>query len=222
MSTRVDQDPTDGPRDAPASSSPWYRRRSVLLGGGVALIVAIAVVTDLPTTATHASDVAAANAFVRQVNDDLRPCGFAVQEAYGFRMDQLRGTLTAMERAQLPSLLNDDEVACSYADASISDLTSIESPGTAASGPLGDALATSLQWVTFDALSAINSIQKLSTAPGNTKALRALAHDTMLLASDRASVIATMQLANASLRSTVVAVGLPSLPSPTAVVPSVT
>lgn len=221
MSTGGDPGGTAAP-GAPASPPPWYQRRAVLLGGGIALILAIAVVTDLPTSATHASDVAAANAFVRLVNADLRPCGFAVQEAYAFRVDQLRGTLSATDRAALPSLLNDDEVACSYADASISDLTSIESPGTAAAGSLGDALSTSLQWVTFDALSAINSIQKLSTAPGNTKALRALAHDTMLLATDRASVNATMQLADASLRATVIAVDLPPLPSPRSVVPSLT
>jgi hypothetical protein len=156
-----------------------------LLAGAIVAIVAVAVVTDLPTPASRSSQVGSADAFIKEVNTDLAPCDYALAEAYGFRAGQLDGTLTPSDIAQLPMLFRDDEMACSYAGPTISDLTSIESPGTVANTPLGAMLATCTQWATYDALSAIDLIQELSEHPGSAHDATALATATQRLATDR-------------------------------------
>jgi hypothetical protein len=189
----------------------WYRRRSVLLGASVAVVVAVAVVTDLPTPQSHASNVASANAFMREVNADLRPCDYAVEEAYTFRQEQLDGTLGALNRAHLGSQLDDDEIACSYVDPSVTDLTSLDSPGTTVAQPLGQMLATATLWVASDAQEAIGTIQSLSTDPTSGTQLATLAKETARLAKDRASARASMASADEMIASQLDEVNLPAV-----------
>ena len=203
-------------RGAATPREPWYQRRAVLLAGGVAVVLAIAIVTDLPTPTSHAADVGSAAAFVKEVNTDLRACGFALEEAYSFRVDQLRGSLSASERAQLPTLLSDDAVACSYIDPSITDLTSLESPETTAAQPIGQMVATATLWVTADALGAIEAIEVLRTHPTDAAAMTTLARDTIRLARDRSSARASIAQANAQLGTHRLGVDLPVVTLPTA------
>ncbi len=204
---------TDG--DGPAPREPWYRRRAVLLGAGIAVVLAIAVVTDLPTSQSHATNVAAANSFVKEVNEDLRPCDYAIQEAYTFRHEQLDGTLSALNRANLASQLNDDVVACSYVDPSVTDLTSLDSPGTTVAQPLGQMLATATLWVASDAQEAIGTIQSLFADPTSAKDLATLADETRRLAKDRASARASMATADAMISAELSEVNLPTVTDPT-------
>lgn len=201
---------------AVASREPWYRRRSVLLVGGIALVVAIAVLTDLPTPTSHAADLASAAAFVKEVNTDLRPCGFALEEAFSFREDQLRGSLSATDRATVPSLLSDDAVACSYIDPSITDLTSLESPETTAAQPIGQMVATATVWVTADALGAIEAVEELWSHPGDATAAAALRHYTTLLARDRLAARAAVGQADTQLDTHRLTVDLPTVTVPSA------
>lgn len=195
-------------------TTPWYQRRGVLIGGAVAVVIAIAVVSDLPTTASRRAQIATANAFIAEVNSDLAPCDYALNQAYGIRTDQLRGTVTAANESQIPELLRDDEMACSYAGPQVDDLTNIESPGTAANGPLGQMLSTATQWATNDALTSIDDIQALIEHPGNTRNARELAYDTLQLWLDRASARASIRAAGRTLHATLtqVAMGDESLP----------
>jgi hypothetical protein len=195
-----------------SARAPWYQRRGVLVAVGAAVVVAVAVVTDLPTPASHASDVAGATAFVKEVNQDLAPCDFAVTESFQLRQDQLAGHLTPSEHQQLPSLFNDDEVACSYAGPAIQDLVSLESPGTAANTQLGQMLASATQWATYDALQAIDQIQLLAERPANARALRRLDHDVVLLAHDRAAARRAMASADVAIHAALVEVALPVEP----------
>lgn len=192
----------------------WYRRRGVQLGAGVAVVLVIAVLTDLPSSQSHATNVAAANAFVYEVNQDLRPCDYAVQEAYVFRQEQLDGTLSAENRANLGSQLNDDAVACSYVDPSVTDLTSLDSPGTTVAQPLGQMLATATLWVASDAQEAIGTIQSLSTAPSNAKDLETLTRETWRLDRARASARASMATADQMIAADLSEVNLPTLTDP--------
>jgi hypothetical protein len=209
---------TVAPGGAP-SPEPWYRRRSVLLAAGVGVVLVIAVLTDLPTSQSHASNVTAANAFVREVNQDLRPCDYAVQEAYAYRSQQLDGTLSSTDRAHLASQLNDDAVACSYVDPSVTDLTSLDSPSTTVAQPLGEMLATATVWVASDAQLAIGTIQSLSTDPTSAKDLAALANETRRLTADRASARASVATADAMIASALHQVNLPALIDPTVPAP---
>jgi hypothetical protein len=207
----------DGP---PGGGAPppaaWYRHRGVLLGAVIAVVLVIAVLTDLPTPQSHATNVAAANAFVYEVNQDLRPCDYAVQEAYVFHQEQLDGTLSTENRANLASQLNDDAVACSYVDPSVTDLTSLDSPGTTVAQPLGQMLATATIWVASDAQEAIGTIQSLFTDPTNAKDLATLARETRRLTRDRASARASMASADAMISAQLSEVNLPALTDPTA------
>ena len=201
--------------DVPAPEA-WYRHRSVLLVAGIAVVLVIAVLTDLPTSQSRASNVAAANAFVREVNQDLGPCDYAVREAYTFRQEQLDGTLSAENRAHLASQLNDDTVACSYVDPSVTDLTSLDSPGTTVAQPLGQMLATATVWVASDAQEAIGTIQSLSTDPTSAKDLADLTRETRRLTKDRASARASMGTADRMIAADLSEVNLPALTDPTA------
>ncbi len=215
MSTDTLSDLDGAPDGGPPPPPAWYRRRSLLLGVGIAVVLAIAVLTDLPTSQSHASDVAAANAFVYEVNQDLQPCDYAVQEAYTFRQEQLNGTLSAENRAHLGSQLNDDAVACSYVDPSVTDLTSLDSPSTTASQPLGQMLAQSTLWVASDAQQAIGAIQTLSTDPTSASGLKILATETRHLATDRAIARASVVNADRVLRANLNQVNLPVAIEPT-------
>jgi hypothetical protein len=205
---------TGAPEGGAATHEAWYRRRSVLLGASIVVIVAIAVVTDLPTPQSHASNVAAANAFMREVNADLRPCDYAVLEAYTFRQEQLDGTLSALNRAHLASQLDDDEIACSYVDPAVTDLTSLDSPGTTVAQPLGQMLATATLWVASDAQEAIGTIQSLSTDPTSGTQLATLAKETARLAKDRAGARASMATADELVATQLDEVNLPTVSVP--------
>jgi hypothetical protein len=206
---------TGGPGGDAATPVPWYRRRGVLLGASIAVVIAIAVITDLPTPQSHTSNVAAANAFMREVNSDLRPCDYAVLEAYTFRQEQLDRTLSDVNRTHLGSQLNDDEIACSYVDPSVTDLTSLDSPGTTVAQPLGQMLATVTLWVASDAQEAIGTIQSLSTDPTSGKDLATLSRQTARLAKDRASARASMAKADEMIASDLDEVNLPMVSAAT-------
>ena len=206
---------TAAPPEHEGARPPWFRRRGVLLGGAVALVVAIAVVTDLPTAQSRASNIAGANAFLKEVNSDLAPCGYAVTEAYALRADQAGGGLLPSEAAQLPRMLQDDRYACTIANPSIYDLTTgIESPGTSVADQLGQAIAAATTWAAHDAVGAIADIQALTRHPGSAAGVRALARDTRALESDRLRARAFVDQADLQLGATLRQVAIPPVPSP--------
>jgi len=61
---------------------PWYRRRAVLIGGAIAIIAAITVVSDLPQNSSTAQKIADQKAVLRAINTDVHPCTFSVNETF--------------------------------------------------------------------------------------------------------------------------------------------
>ena len=59
----------------------WYKRRAFLVAVGVVVVVGAAVISDLPTPTSPASDARAENAVITQINTDVAPCLFSVREA---------------------------------------------------------------------------------------------------------------------------------------------
>ena len=113
----------------------------------------------------------------------------------------------------MPGLLRDDQTACSFTSDSIYDLTSnIEVPQSSAGKPLGDMVGTVTLWATSDTLSAIESIQTLTSDPGNTSALKQLRKEEPILASDRARAEAQLQAADKILATNLPSLNLPVLP----------
>ena len=116
----------------------WYRRRAVLVTFGVLVVLAVTIISDLPVHGSRAADVSAGRSVMSEVNTDIGPCAFAVQEALTIRGDEAAHLLTASNRSVAPGLLRDDQVACSFTNENIYDLSTIEVPGSAAGKRLGN------------------------------------------------------------------------------------
>jgi len=189
------------------SAAPWYRRRAFLVVVGIVVVMAAAVVSDLPTQASRATDIQAETTVIGEINTDVAPCVFAVGEALTLYSDETSGTLTAAHRAQIPGLLRDDQDACSLTDQSIYDLSDIESPGGTAGDRVGDALNTATVWTTSDALGAIETIQALTNGPDAKARAQLLVYERLMTA-DREKAAAEIHAADKLLRTTLPLVNL--------------
>jgi hypothetical protein len=197
-----------------ASRPPWWRRGPVLAGACVAAILAITVVTDLPQHASHSEQIAADVSTVDSVNSLLRSCAFAVNEAFTILGDQQTHQLTPAERAKAPSLLSDDQTACSLNNADVENLSTLELPGSVAGTYLEEIVSALTNWVTSDAQSAIEAIERLVQHPGDPAAHRQLQRAATLMQSDRRLAIADLAGATHALRARLPALVVPSV-SPT-------
>lgn len=193
--------------EAGPSVTPWYRRRAFLVCAGVVVVVAAAVISDLPTPTSRASDIQAESAVISEINSDVAPCVFSVHEALTLYADEA-GTLSAAHRSQIPGLLRDDQNACSYTNANIFDLSDIDLLGTPAGKQVGQAVNTATVWATSDALGAIEAVQSLTSDPTDRKARSTLRGDERLLAADRDKATAEIDTAGRLLDTRLPALGL--------------
>lgn len=200
------------PPTSAAAARPSRLRRGGLLGAIVVAIIAVAVVTDLPTSQDRAQQAQAADAFMKDVNGDLASCTYAVDEAFSVRT-QLEAGAGASDRAEAPSILADDNAACSLANPYTNDLdTGIGSPGTTVQSQLGSVLAWATAWTVVDAPKAITAIEQLVEDPTSKAAATALARATTSLDHDRALARSYVASARSALGEPIVDVALPSLP----------
>jgi len=132
----------------------WQRHRRLAIVAAVLVIALITVLTDLPTSTSRASDIAAERSVMSEVNSDLQPCAYAVRQAVGIWALQAHHQLSAAERAPTPGLLSDDQSACSFTNQGVYDLSNVQVPGTPAGKKLGQLLAVALLWTTSDSLRA--------------------------------------------------------------------
>ncbi len=194
-----------------------FKRRGVIVSAAVVVVLAVTVVTDLPQHSSLSSQIAGAKTIVQEVNADVGPCAYAANESFTIYGDQKAHHLNQSDIARVPGLLRDDQVACSFTSDPIFQLSSdIEVPGSAAGKPLGQMVATVLLWATSDALSAIESIQTLSSDPGSRPASDQLKKEESLLSSDRALAERQLQAAEKVLGTKLPDLNLPALPDPTA------
>ncbi|MGP8156334.1 MAG: hypothetical protein ACLQMT_05700 [Candidatus Acidiferrales bacterium] len=194
--------------------TPWYRRRGLMVGAAVVVLLVVTVLTDLPVTTSRAQDIASERSVMSELNADVGPCALAVHQALGIWALQASNTLTAIARSDTPGLLSDDQSACSFADESIFDLSNIEVPGSPAGKDLGDLVATTTLWTTSDALGAIEDVQTLMTDPADARALDRLSTQEHRLASDRETAHAEEGAADRTLDTRLPPADLPALPQP--------
>ncbi|MCU1491227.1 MAG: hypothetical protein JWM85_2632 [Acidimicrobiaceae bacterium] len=197
-----------------APKPPWYRRRGILLGGAVAVVLAITIITDLPQHTARTTEIANERTVLSEIDTDISPCTFAVQEAFQLYADESKPSLTAGNRARIPGLLRDDQSACSFTDNAIFDLSNIEVPGSAAGRDIGAIVTTATTWASSDALAAIESIQTLISSPNNAKAKADLATAERLAAEDRGKANSELAAANVVLKAHLPNPALPRLPAP--------
>jgi hypothetical protein len=204
--------------DAPTTEKKkpiWERHRALAIAAAVLVIALITVLSDLPTSTTRASDVSAERAVMTEVNSDLQPCAYAINQALGIWSLQVRHRLTPADRAPTPGLLSDDQSACSFTNEGIYDLTNnIDTPGTAAGKQLGNLVATSTLWVTSDALQAIEDVQRLMNDPQDSAVAQNLSKEENQLASDRRTALAEENAADRDLETRLQPVDLPSVRTP--------
>jgi hypothetical protein len=205
---------SSGREDAAADRPFWQRHRGLVIAAAVALIVVVTVLSDLPTSTTRASDIAAERSVMSEVNGDLSPCGYAVRQAVDIWILQETGRLEPTQRAGTPGILSDDQSACSLTNQGVYDLSDLQVPGTTAGKYVGEMVATTLLWTTSDALRVVEDVQKLMGAPGDAAARRDLAKEESVLASDRRTALAQEAQADAALQVRLPAVNLPIVPPP--------
>jgi hypothetical protein len=161
---------------------------------GVVAVVAAAVISDLPTPTSRASDIQAESTVISEINADTAPCIFSVHEALTLYADE-SGQLNPANRDQIPGLLRDDQDACSYTNANIYDLSNIDVLDTPAGKEVSQALNTATIWATSDALATVEAVQTLTSDPSDRRARSMLAADERLLASDRDKATAQIDAA---------------------------
>jgi len=191
----------------------WYKRTPFLASMAVLVIVGVSVLADLPGRTNNSSDAAQQVSIMHEVNQDLTSCAFAAQESFTIYRGLAAATLSPTERTLAPGMINDDRTACSLTNSDIYDLSGVEPTGTPAGKDVGDAIETSLVWVTSDALDAIIDIQTLLLHQGTDKTLADLSKAEQELAKDRASALGDVRAANSLLGSKIPLPDLPSLPT---------
>ncbi len=193
---------TYDPASMPASSLStfrvsFYRRPWFLILISVVVVIAVSIISDLPSHVSKAHDRVTQNDTIAAINGDIAPCVYSVKESFSFYNESLAGSLTASDRSQIPSLLVGDQTACSFASGAVYDLTNnIEVTDTKAGRHIDQMLATEVTWVTSDALAAIEAIQNLFVHPGDRKYIKDLTKQEALLTKDRLIAIDDVKAAS--------------------------
>ena len=181
----------------------WYKRAWVLTTGAVVAVVVASVLVDLPSKTTVATDIADQTAVMKQINSAIAGCSFGVAETFTIYQALQKHSLSASNKAETPSMLRDDQSACSFTSSSIFDLSNVQGTGTAAGRNIGQVVNVATLWATSDALGAIEDIQTLTTSPGNAAALADLSKRQAALAQGRTQarnyVLAADRILNARL-----------------------
>lgn len=201
----------------PGQAGPWHRRKSFLVPAVSAVIVAAIVVSDLPQSNSRAAEISNSASVVSQVNGNVGPCSFALSESFTIYNDLVTGSLSPSEQSQVPSLLNDDQSACSFTDNSIYNLSTMDVPGGTYGNDLGQMVSAVTLWATADALASIEEIQVLDTTPSDLKARQNLTEDVRVLGHDRAQALSELQAVDELLRTHLSALHLaqpPAIASP--------
>jgi hypothetical protein len=190
----------------------WYKRAWVLAGAAVAVVIIASVVVDLPSHTTVATDTADQTTIMQQINSDIDGCSYGVKETFTIYQDLKKGSLTPSDQAEVPSMMRDDQTACSFTSSEIYDLSNVEGTGTPAGKNIGNVVNVVTLWATSDALGAIEDIQTLTTDPTDTATIADLSKQEVALAKDRAQADAYVTTADRILKARLPMPDLPALP----------
>lgn len=192
-----------------------FRRTGLPIAVAVVIVIAVAVITDLPTHASLASQRSSGAALLQEIDNDVRPCAFSINEVNTIFRDELARTLSPSDRGRVPSLLQDDAAACSFTSDNINDLADIEEPGTGAGKYLSAVVSLAQTWTTSDALGAIDDLIDLSNNAKDHAASRDLVARQQFLTADRRSAIAALKNAERYLHGSLPALDIPAITLPT-------
>jgi hypothetical protein len=191
----------------------WYKRGWVLASAAVAALVVASVLVDLPSHTTVATDTADQTAIMKQINTAIAGCSYGVKETFTIYQDQRAGSLSASDRALTPSMLRDDQSACSFTSSSIYDLSNVQGTATPAGKNVGQVVDVATLWATSDALAAIEDIQTLWTNPTDAPALADLPKREVALAKGRTQADDYVVAADRILHASIPMPDMPVLPT---------
>ena len=190
----------------------WYKRPWFLATAVIVVVVAVSVITDLPQHVSKAQDASYQNASLKQINKDLAPCSYAIKQAFSFYDQRAAGTLSLSNYAVARTYLNEDQVACSFAGAPVSDLTNnLQVTDTTAGAHVDTMLSVVVTWMTNDADASIADILYLFNHPGDKKHLRDLTKQENYLTKDRTNALADLAQASKILGIQLTPLKLPVL-----------
>ncbi len=210
----IDYDPASMATSSLASHKAiWYKRPWVLITLVIFVVIGVSVITDLPHPISKAEDAAAQNATIKEINRDVKPCTFALGEAFRFYRSEVAGTLTTPQLKVVNTYLISDQTVCSFAGPSMSALNSNYQPvGTTAGRYIDKMLSVSIYaWMDSDANGAIADIKYLFKHPGDAKTLRDMASRERFLAKDRSDALDDIARASAVLGLPLHTLNLPVL-----------
>jgi hypothetical protein len=191
----------------------WYRRPWFLVAAGVALVVGVSVITDLPHHISRAQDAGDQTSAMHQINYDLKTCDFSVTEAFKFYRLNVAKKLTPSEFHLVnDTYLQQDRVSCSFATGPLSDMTgNLQIVDTTAGKQVEKVRLAVVRWINHDARTAIEDIITLFAHPGDAKALHDLAVEEDYMAQDRQSALGYLSNAEAALGQSLPGLNLPVL-----------
>ena len=195
-----------------AKRRPFFKRRSVLIIGAVVIFAAVSVVSDLPTHASRASQVASAEATISEINSDIGACSLGMKEAFTVLAGVTSNSLSAADRSEAPAVLSDDANACSYTNQSIVDLAGIQLPTVGAGKYLNQAVLHTIDWAFPDGRLAIADIDNLLLGTSVAKARSDLAVQEAHLNKDRQAVGSAVREAGHVLSTNLPAIPLTRAP----------
>ncbi|HUY06933.1 MAG TPA: hypothetical protein VMU99_06715 [Acidimicrobiales bacterium] len=189
----------------------WYKRTSTLIVLAVAVVIAASVLVDLPSKITLGADASAQTKIMDEINNDLAGCAYATIESFTIYRDLQAKTLTAQNRSQAPSMLRDDQIACSLTSSSIYDLSNIQPTGSPAGHRVSDIARIGILWAASDAQSAIIDIQKIFSGTATPSIFHGLANAENQLQRDRSSAFADIAAAERDVHGKLPTPNLPRL-----------
>lgn len=200
--------PGPGPDGPSGTRPPFWRRRSVMLGAVVALVIAVSVVVDLPQSPSPASRRSDARATIQEITKDVAGCSLALREAFTIEHARAHHTLTPSQAKEAPAILADDENGCSYTSQSIVDLANLDISQAGTGRALNHVAAHVLDWADPDGLKAIDDIAVLLAHPADHKAAGDLARQEAHLAADQSGAIAAEHQAGTEVGTSLPRLGL--------------
>lgn len=186
----------------------FWRRRPFLVGAAVAVVLAVAVVTDIPLSSTPTTRLSDATGTIKEIANDVAGCNAALGEAFTIYRGIAAGTLTKGQRAESTSILSDDANGCSYTNQSIVDLASMGLPQVSIGKNLSHIAGRALAWADPDGLQAIDDIATLLAHPHQAKAAADLRQQIHQLGVDRAAALADKHRLAVELHGTLPPLGL--------------
>lgn len=193
----------------------WYRRPWFLITLTIVIIVALSVLADIPHPLTRPDDIKSQTASIKEMNVDVKPCVFALEESLRFYHQEVLGSVTSEQLRIIKSYLTNDVNVCSGAsgqtDSLVSQVQIVETP---AGKHIQDAHTAIDTWAAINAYHVISDIQEHTLFPRQRKPIESLKSDFALLQQSRRQAESEIASASAILKTTLPSLKLPVLQQP--------